>query len=192
MNRGTATELTLIRHAPALTGGRLCGRTDVDADLSDPEAVRVARALAGEPVRLVASAALRCRQTATALWPTAQAILDPALWEQDFGDWEGCLLADLPELGPLSPEGLAQHRPPGGESFADLTWRVRGALSPIIAAGDTTIVAHAGTIRAALSLALGQIPAGLAFEIAPLSVTRIACLPDGAGWIVRSVNGRAA
>ena len=98
--------------------------------------------------------------------------------------------ADLPDLGPLPPVDLAHHRPPMGESFADLAARVWPALNVIADGGNATIVAHAGTIRAALSLALDSLVSGLAFEIAPLSVTRIARLTDGAGWVVRGVNGQ--
>lgn len=191
MSGGTATELILIRHAPALTGGRLCGRTDVEADISNLSRIAAVRALTGQPARLIVSPALRCRQTAQALWPDEDCALNASLWEQDFGAWEGCPYADLPDLGPLPASDLAHHRPPDGESFADLAARVWPALSLIADAGSTIIVAHAGTIRAALSLAIGNIPAGLAFDVAPLSVTRIARLPGGAGWVVRSVNGQA-
>lgn len=190
MNGGTATELILIRHAPALTGGRLCGRTDVEADVSNLPRIAAVRALAGLPARLIASPAMRCRQTAQALWPDEDCAVNASLWEQDFGAWDGCPYGDLPDLGPLPASDLASHRPPGGESFADLAARVWPALSQIADAGSTTIVAHAGTIRAGLSLVMGNIPAGLAFDIAPLSVTRIARLPGGAGWVVRSVNGQ--
>ena len=62
MQASAATELILIRHAPALTGGRLCGRTDVDADLGDGTGARaLARAL-GAVERVVASPARRCRR----------------------------------------------------------------------------------------------------------------------------------
>jgi alpha-ribazole phosphatase len=186
---GTATELTLIRHAPALTGGRLCGRTDVEADVTDAESLSMARSLAGTPNRLITSPARRCRQTALALWPDRQGLTDAALWEQDFGAWEGRFYTDLPDLGVLPPDQLADHRPPDGESFADMATRVGIALRAALADGDATIVAHAGTVRAALSMALGHRVAGLAFEVAPLSVTKIALLSGGGGWIIRSVNG---
>ena len=190
MSGETATELVLIRHAPALTGARLCGRTDVKADLGDTARIAAVRVLAGLPVRLIVSPAQRCQHTAQALWPDREGTLNADLWEQDFGAWDGRPYADLPDLGPLPPVDLAHHRPPMGESFADLAARVWPALNVIADGGNATIVAHAGTIRAALSLALDSLVSGLAFEIAPLSVTRIARLTDGAGWVVRGVNGQ--
>lgn len=190
MEGAGATELILIRHAPALNGGRLCGRTDVAADLSDAAAVAATARALGRPVRLVVSPALRCRQTAGALWPDLAAISDPRLWEQDFGRWDGRPLADLPDLGPLSRAELAAHRPPEGESFADLCARVAPAIAAIAAEGPATIVAHAGIVRAALALALGDGAAGLGFQVAPLSVTRLVAL-GGGHWSIGSVNWTA-
>ncbi len=188
MECGAATELMLIRHAPALHGGRLCGRTDVPADCGDAARIAAVRAALGAADRIVVSPALRCRQTAAALWPDLAAPeTDAALWEQDFGDWEGRAFAELPDLGALPPAALATHRPPGGESFADLYARVGPALMRAATGGRVAVVAHAGVVRAGLALALGDVAAGLAFEVAPLSVTRLRSLAGG-GWLVASVN----
>jgi alpha-ribazole phosphatase len=188
VERGHATEMVLIRHAPALAEGRLCGRTDIAADCRDAARLATLAGALGQPVRLAVSPALRCRQTAAALWPGRDdAIADDRLWEQDFGDWDGCAWADLPDLGTLKPGALADHAPPGGESFAALCARVAPALADLGREGDVTIVAHAGTVRAGLALALGSVPAALAFEVAPLSVTRLKALPGGA-WSVAAVN----
>ena len=187
MDGKAATELTIIRHAPALTGGRLCGRTDVAADLTDEAHLDAVRAALGPPSRLIISPALRCRQTAGALWPDHSLTMDAQLWEQDFGAWEGQPYADLPDLGPLAAADLATHRPPRGESFADLCARISPALQAIAADGPAVIVAHAGTVRAALALAFRSVPQALAFDIAPLSATRLLALPGG-GWSIRCVN----
>ena len=80
---------------------------------------------------------------------------------------------------------LADHRPPGGESFADVCARVAPALAAL-PGGRTAIVAHAGVARAALALALGSPGLGLAFEVAPLSLTVLRRHPGG--WSVACVN----
>lgn len=185
MSAGPATELVLIRHAPALAGGRLCGWTDVAADVSDVEAIATLAQAIGAVDRVISSPALRCRQTAAALWPGLGAAADAALWEQDFGDWDGMALARLPDLGPLSRADLARHRPPNGESFADLCGRVAPALLAL-PPGRSAIVAHAGTIRAALALALTGPADALGFEIAPLSATELT--RHGADWSIGAVN----
>ncbi len=182
-----ARELILIRHAPALTGGRLCGRVDVPAALDDaPALARTARALR-DVADVITSPALRCRQTAAALFPALDPPSDPRLWEQDFGAEDGLAYADLPDLGPLSLEALAARQPAGGESFAQMVARVRPALLALGApGGPVAVIAHAGTVRAGLALAMGSAPAALAFEIAPLSLTRLRAY-DG-GFSVISVN----
>jgi alpha-ribazole phosphatase len=182
-----SSELLLIRHAPAETGGRLCGRRDVPARLDDTAALaRLSAALTGVR-QVVTSPALRCRQTAEALFPSVAPDLDARLWEQDFGAEDGMAYADLPDLGPLPREALAERRPPGGESFADMAARVIQALEALAATdGPVAVVAHAGTVRAGLALAIGSVPAALAFEVAPLSLTRLRCF-DGA-FSVACVN----
>lgn len=182
------TEIMLIRHAPALTEGRMAGRRDVAADCSDALAFAALRGAMGVPDHCWISPALRCVQTAAVLWPELAPPQDARLWEQDFGAWEGVAFTDLPDLGVLSAVELAAHRPPEGESFLDLYDRVTPALGDAAALGGrVVIIAHAGVIRAALGLALGAPARGLAFQIAPLSLTTIVALPGGA-FSIAGVN----
>ncbi|WP_426033990.1 histidine phosphatase family protein [Cypionkella sp. TWP1-2-1b2] len=182
------TEIMLIRHAPALTEGRMAGRRDVAADCSDAMAFAALRGAVAAADHWRISPARRCVQTAAALWPDLTPEQDARLWEQDFGAWEGVPFTELPDLGMLSGAALAAHRPPEGESFLDLYARVTPVL---LAAGSLggriVIVAHAGVIRAALGLALGVPALGLAFQIAPLSLTTIVALPGGA-FSIAGVN----
>ncbi|HLQ88972.1 MAG TPA: histidine phosphatase family protein [Xanthobacteraceae bacterium] len=193
MVRTIATELLLIRHAPSLTDGRLAGRSDVPADCSDLNALATLRAAIGQADYCVTSPALRCVQTAAALWPDQPAPeTDERLWEQDFGDWEGLAYANLPDLGPLTLEALAARRPPGGESFADLCLRSVPALQALTARGGRiAVVAHAGTLRAALTMAVGTPGAALRFQLAPLSLTRLRT-SNGTDWSIGAVNWTAA
>ena len=182
------TEIMLIRHAPALNDGRMAGRRDVGADCSDTMAFAALRGAVGVADHWRISPALRCVQTAAVLWPDVAQSQDARLWEQDFGAWEGVAFADLPDLGVLTGAELAAHRPPEGESFLDLYDRVTPALAEAAALGGrVVIIAHAGVIRAALGLALGASALGLAFQIAPLSLTTIVALPGGA-FSIAGVN----
>lgn len=176
------TRLWLVRHAPALTNGRIAGRRDVAADLTDTSQINALRqyltTLRG--AKIWSSPARRCQQTCTALGLTSEPV--PDLWEQDFGLWEDIPATEIPDLGPLTPRELARYRPPDGESFDQMCARVCPVL--VQASGPVVIVAHAGTARAAMSMVTG--PAALSFAIASLSVTQMTRTP--AGWAVECVN----
>lgn len=173
-------EIVLIRHAPADHDGRLCGRRDVPAIVTEGAQLAALRKdLANVPF-VISSPALRCRQTAKAIWPDREIPQDVRLWEQDFGDHDGMAFADLPDLGPLSLAELAALRSPNGESFDQMAARVTPALRDAAQnAGPVAIVAHAGTVRAAIGMALGEAAKALAFEVAPLSMTRIRVFDGG-------------
>ena len=187
-----AQELIFIRHAPIAEVGRLCGRTDLPARI-DSAAIAAVRATLPREVASFSSPALRCQQTAQALFPDlADLNIDSRLWEQNFGDHDGLAFDDVPDFGILSREDLAAYCPPGGESFADLCSRVWPALVDIARdtpVASTIIVAHAGVIRAALAWQLGASSLGVGFEIAPLSVTRLRVGSEGPISII-SVNER--
>lgn len=180
------TRLLLVRHAPALHGGALAGRRDVAADTAETPALAALRARLADPVPPLAlvSPARRCLWTACAVLQSPELRTEPRLLEQDFGEWEGLPFAQIPDLGPLQADELARHRPPGGESFADMAARVRPVLEE--ATGTVAIIGHAGTVRAALALVTGP-GAALGFAVAPLSLT-VLTRNSGGHWAVECVN----
>ncbi|MEW5728733.1 MAG: histidine phosphatase family protein [Pseudomonadota bacterium] len=197
------TRWWLVRHAPVpCPHGRVHGRLDVACDVSDEEDFRqLARRLPANPV-LVESGLMRCRQTAGALECAGlllpPPLVEPDLVEQDFGRWQGKSWAELdaakdPDLAAFWADP-AETAPPDGESFGTMCARVaRGILrvSEENPNRDILAIVHAGTVRAALAMALGLDPAqALRFAVAPLSLTRI----DGTheGWRVECVNVTAA
>jgi histidine phosphatase superfamily protein (branch 1) len=90
----------------------------------------------------------------------------------------------------------ADERAPNGESFVDLLTRVGAAIARVTQAHqgrDIVAVAHGGTIRAAISIALGLPPrGGFAFMIDNCSLTRLDHYQSkqGSGWRVAMVNHR--
>ena len=169
----------------------MAGRRDVEADCSNSAALAALAARVGLSAQdhLITSPARRCQQTARALFArTGQP--EPCLWEQDFGAWEGIAYADLPDLGAMTLPDLAAFAPPQGESFTDVAARV-GPWVMGAPAGRHVVVAHAGVIRAALGLALGAVPMGLGFVIAPMSLTRISRDMTSGAWAVHFVNWTA-
>ena len=188
-----------IRHAPSRApAGRLNGRGDVPADLSDAGALAALAASLPARALWLASPLRRAAETADALLaaaaaPPAAPILEPDLMEQDFGDWEGRAYGDIDADFWRHPAG---HRPPGGESFAEVAARVAGAIgrwSDEAKGGDIVAVAHAGVVRAALARALGATPAAaLRFAVEPLSLTRLERIArkggGGEAWRVVCAN----
>jgi alpha-ribazole phosphatase len=127
--------------------------------------------------------------------------LAPDLLEQDFGAWQGlthaAIAAREPEAAARFWRDPAHGAPPGGESFAAMCRRVAKAIDEIAArhgAEDLVLVAHAGTVRAALAHALGlAAESALRFAIDPLSLTRLDCFTEDSGasagaWRVGFVN----
>lgn len=192
---GLATELLLIRHAPSHPPGKLYGRTDVAADVSDTAEVALVRQSAGAVTRWITSPARRCRQTLSAIWgDDTPAVEDARLWEQDFGEWDGRAYSEIPDIGVMKPDTLARHRPPAGESFQDVCERVQPALLDAVERNGNervAIIAHAGVVRAAVALALGAKPGdgparALTFDVQPLSITVLRAYASDSFAIVRT------
>ena len=93
----------------------------------------------------------------------------------------------------MSKLELADLKAEGGESFHDMVARARPAIleaADVAMAADkpVALVAHAGIVRVALSLALESASAALAFQIDHFRATRLTCF-DG-GFAVTAVNER--
>jgi len=207
----TVTRWWWVRHAPVTVNqGRIYGAQDLDCETDDRASFAGLAALLPEGAALVTSHLKRTHQTAAAIQAAGldlpAPLAEPALGEQSFGVWQGKRHEDLQQ-----DEAFTGHhfwlcpgyfRPPEGESFADLIARVAEAverLSDDHANRDVVCVAHGGTIRAALALALGLDAEGaLGFAIDNLSVTRLdriverGAAPDGHQdrrmWRVVTVN----
>jgi broad specificity phosphatase PhoE len=98
---------------------------------------------AGRPEIVLASPYVRARQTAKAICEAGgvaasgrQPIVDERLREREFGLWDRLTTAGVREKYPDQAEhrailGKFYHRPPGGESWADVILRLRSALDTI-------------------------------------------------------------
>jgi alpha-ribazole phosphatase len=191
-----------VRHAPVREdGGCIYGQNDLPCDTSDRVVFdAVARILPRNAV-WYSSNLKRTHQTAQAIWdagypkPSEMPHVN-AFAEQHLGKLQGmnraAFYASLPP-GQSWLTGIDEPAP-GGESFMDLYRRVSGGIEPINAAQsgrDIIAVAHGGTIKAAITLALGGQPdKGLAFDIDNCSVTRLDHLASATytGWRLPMVN----
>ena len=193
-----------IRHAPVREdGGCIYGQADLACDCGD---AHVFRGLGGALPRgavWVASHLMRTHQTAAAIWAAGlaapgQLLHERDLAEQHLGDWQGMDRAAFFAGRVMAPAsywfGPAEERAPNGESFVDVVARVRRAVERLTErwrGRDIIAVAHGGTIRAALAIALGLEPeGGLAFAIDNCSLTRLDHMQGAgrAGWRIAMVN----
>lgn len=200
----TTTRLFLVRHALVEPSARLTMYGAMDVGLcqlaltQEAAAYRWLAARLPQPARWCVTPLSRTRATAAAIfaagYPEAALETHPDLIEQRLGEWEGLPHEVFAERLRQRPHPFwsiaAGERPPGGESFADVLARVGPALDRLVAeeAGrDVVIVAHGGSIRAAVAHAMGIAPeAVLAFSIKNLSLTRLERV--GAIWRVAAVN----
>ncbi|HLX14299.1 MAG TPA: histidine phosphatase family protein [Bradyrhizobium sp.] len=180
--------LWLIRHAPVAGPRGIIPGIDAPADVGDAAALLRLRGQLPDKHLAISSPARRAQETAAALGLRVSS--EPAFNEQDFGDWIGRtheeIRRDSEAVYDAFWRAAASNGPPGGESFVEQIARVRRGIAAL-PADDVVIVAHAGTIRAALAVALELPPErALRFAIDPLSLTRLDRLDNG--WRVVAVN----
>jgi alpha-ribazole phosphatase len=198
------TRLFLVRHALVEPSARLTMYGAMDVGLcqlaltQEAAAYRWLAARLPAPARWLVTPLSRTRATAAAIfaagYPEAPLETRPELIEQRLGEWEGLPHETFAERLRHRPHPFwsiaAEERPPGGESFADVLARVGPSLDRLVedeAGRDVVIVAHGGSIRAALAHAMGVQPeAVLSFSIKNLSLTRIEKL--GTDWRIAAVN----
>ncbi len=110
-------------------------------------------------LRFVASPLTRTRNTmelargAMGLDPKDYA-LDDRLMELSFGRWEGLIWPEVKALDPLAAQAREgdkwQFQPPGGESYAMLSDRLRPWLATVTC--DTVVVSHGGVARVLMAM----------------------------------------
>jgi alpha-ribazole phosphatase len=191
-----------VRHAPVREdNGCIYGQKDLGCDTSDRVVFEAVGKILPRNAVWYASNLKRTHQTADAIWAAgfpkpATMLREAALAEQHLGEYQGMNRAAFLASQPVGSHwfGPIDQPAPGGESFMDLYNRVRGAIERITAeqAGkDIIAVAHGGTIRAAVGLALGNQPdKGLIFTIDNCSVTRLDHIASAGhtGWRLPMVN----
>lgn len=200
MTQSTTTRWWWVRHAPVINpDGGIYGQSDLEADLSDVSRFgQLATALPEDAIWMTTTlrrARETARKLAASVSPDRTIGEDDSLREQAFGDWEGARWDNIPARESEAYwQNPARTRMPNGESFTDVVARVAATVERLNVdhSGRNIIaVAHAGSIRAAISHALGGDPqAALSFQLTPLSLTRIDAIHrDGKiWWRVAGVN----
>jgi len=184
--------MDLLRHG-ALEGGiKYRGTTD---DALTPEGgaqmQRVWSRLAGEIDLIITSPLSRCAGPATA-WATAggiECIVEPAVMEMHYGDWEG---KRIPEIQHQYPGMLEQWRtdpsgmcPPGGESPEAFRARLTDWWQDCCSRYDgrhLLLVSHSGVMRMLIAHVLA----------APIGSSRHLSMPYGCWSRIACEKGHAS
>lgn len=172
--------IDFLRHGATEHPDHLAGRTDVA--LSEEGWRQFERQTSkGVWATVIASPLRRARDAAERLGKERGigVEIDPDWCEIDLGDWDGKPLKEL-RADSATAALLAKFyldpttaEPPNGESFAALSARVARALGRLAdIERDTLVVAHAGSIRTALSLAT-SIPMSALWAIRIEPATRV-------------------
>ena len=146
---------------------RIQGQTDIDLNATGhSQAKAIAQSLRGQiadagKFRFYVSPLSRTRQTMAPIRDAfglsdGDVTLDDRLREMSFGVNEGCTWPELnaARIGPeLNPDKHFYWRPQNGESYEDLTARIKDWLSGLD--GPSVVVSHGGVSRALRGLVFG-------------------------------------
>ncbi|HEY2041705.1 MAG TPA: bifunctional RNase H/acid phosphatase [Jatrophihabitans sp.] len=189
----TSTRLFLVRHGVTRysVDKRFAGNSDLELtpDGQD-QARRAAERLAGfgQIGAVVSSPLRRTQQTAQAVADELGLSIDTVegLAETNFGDWDGYTFAEVHERWPellqvwLNDDSVA---PPGGESDAAVTRRVRRARDEILTRHSgkrVAVISHVTPIKALVRLALDAPPSAMhRMYLAPASISVLDYYADG-------------
>lgn len=151
--------LILIRHAESIANAErrfTRGPYEPLTPRGREDALRTGRQLLGrvDPVALYASPFVRALESARLIGAALglEPRIEQDLREQDFGELRGHSYADYVADPSASGLGRWTHRPPGGETLAEVAQRAGKALDAIASAhlGEEVIVVSHGAVMAAL------------------------------------------
>jgi ribonuclease H / adenosylcobalamin/alpha-ribazole phosphatase len=201
--QGEPTVTLLLRHGqtPMSVQKRYAGLCDVPlTEIGVQQAAAAGKRLASVGLTAIVTSPLaRAVRTAeeVAAATGAPVEADEGFRETDFGAWDGLTFAEVRERWPaemaawLADPAVA---PPGGESFADVSSRVEGALRRVLAGhqGRTVlIVSHVTPIKTLVAAALLAPPPALyRMHLDVAALCQIDWYADGPA-VLRSFNDTA-
>lgn len=169
--------LLIVRHGETLPNaqGRLLGRADPTLTETGRAQARALAALLPRPDVVISSPLRRARDTAAQLRTAVD--IDERWTERDYGELEGELASEASGAASARWRTDVMVAPPGGESIADLSTRVRDAceeLAMLAGSAVVVVVTHVSPIKAAVAWAL-DVPDTIATRmyVEDGSVTRI-------------------
>ena len=193
------TRIIAIRHGETTwnVDARIQGSLDIPLNATgQAQALRLATALAGEPIRAIyASDLSRAWETAQHLGRTQQLEVVPekGLRERCFGEFEGKTFreieAHLPEQAQRWRQRDPDFAPPGGESLVQLKQRVEEAAARLAARHPGELIAlvgHGGVMDVLYRAATrAPIQAPRTWALGNAAINRLLWSPEGftlVGW----------
>jgi broad specificity phosphatase PhoE len=185
--------LLIVRHGetPPNRRGLLLGRADPSLTESGDEQARQLAMALPVPDLVISSPLRRARDTAAAFGRPVE--LDERWIELDYGELDGQASSAVPDDVWASWRADSSFAPPGGESLAALSSRVRAAcveLSAAAAVSTVVVVTHVSPIKAAIAWAL-DVPIAIAWRmyVEDAGVSRIDIEPTGpvVRWFNRGI-----
>ena len=193
------TRIIAIRHGETTwnVDARIQGSLDIPLNATgQAQALRLATALAGEPIRAIyASDLSRAWETAQHLGRTQQLEVVPekGLRERCFGEFEGKtfneIQAHLPEQAQRWRQRDPDFAPPGGESLVQLKQRVEEAAARLAARHPGELIAlvgHGGVMDVLYRAATrAPIQAPRTWALGNAAINRLLWSPEGfalVGW----------
>ena len=163
--------LILVRHGETALNAEHRYQGQIDAELSEvgrKQADRLANRFRDETIdTVIASDLRRAMQTAQAIAVPHDITVrvEPRLGEMAFGDWEGLTYDQIKSRWPDEIEAwftnLLNVAPPGGETLEQVAARVRVFWDELVSVESektVVLVAHGGSLRVLLCLAMGLEP----------------------------------
>lgn len=155
-----SARIAFLRHGPTSWNedGRLQGMTDVPLSAQGRALVATWR-VPMQDWRWVCSPLVRAHETATLIGAPPSLVVEPALREMAYGEWEGRTLADLRASAPAEMHAAETRgldmAPPGGESPRQVMDRLRPWIAAVASRGENVVaVSHKGVIRVVLAMAM--------------------------------------
>ena len=187
-----------VRHAPVTCAGeKIYGQMDLPCDCGDHSSFDKAVAQLPEEALWVTTPLQRTAQTQAGLFAAASRLgtrrhalartVEPRFIEQHLGHWQERSREEI-DLLRQQPRpdhwlGLAHECPAGGESFLNLKERVGAGIDELQRSDSPeriVVVAHAGTIRAAMVHTLGLAPeTALSITVSNCAVVRMTLRHEG-------------
>ncbi|MDQ7001670.1 MAG: histidine phosphatase family protein [Ghiorsea sp.] len=156
--------IDLLRHGELEGGVKYRGALDEALTQVGEEAMdKVWQCLQDEVGTIICSPLSRCAKPAS-LWAKQSGVpcvIEPAIQELSYGDWEGLTAQAIQDAYPGMLEAWRQDpthmTPPHGEPMSDFSQRIHIFLHDLIQShpkGHVLLVAHSGSIRMLIAHAL--------------------------------------